>query len=150
MKTVGIKEGEKALKLSTKGKYGLTAMMFLAEHAGEGPQSLRAIGESGLPDAYLEQLLGVLRKGGLVTAVRGAQGGYQLSRPPKDITLRQILDTAEGPLRFSDCAAEPDYQCPRGSQCPTRDVWAYLTERVNGLMDEITLLDMIEHHIHGE
>ena len=68
------------MKLSTRGKYGLYAMIYLAQHAGEGPQSLRAIAELGLPDPYLEQLLGSLRRAGLVTSVRGAQGGYMLEK----------------------------------------------------------------------
>ncbi len=138
------------MKLSTKGKYGLYAMMYLARHAGEGPQSLKAIAELGLPDPYLEQLLGAFRRAALVTTVRGAQGGYQLSRSPGAITLRQILEAMEGPLSFSDCVTEPDHICPRGSQCPAKGVWEYLTDRINGLMDGITLKDMLDQNIKGD
>lgn len=138
------------MKLSTKGKYGLYAMMYLAQHAGEGPRSLKAIAELGLPDPYLEQLLGAFRRAALVTTVRGAQGGYQLSRRPEEITLRQILEAMEGPLSFADCVTEPDHACPRGSQCPVKGVWEYLTDQINGLMDGITLKDMLNQNIKGD
>ena len=96
------------MKLSTKGKYGLYAMVYLAQHEGEGPQSLKNIAELGLPDPYLEQLLGSLRRAGLVKTVRGAQGGYQLSRPAGEITMRHIIEAMEGPLSLSECVVEKE------------------------------------------
>lgn len=132
------------MKLSTRGKYGLYAMIYLARHAGEGPQSLRAIAELGLPDPYLEQLLGSLRRAELVKTVRGAQGGYQLSRSPDEITARDILEATEGPISLSECVGEQENYCPRGgSNCPAREVWEYLTDQINGLLDGITLTDML-------
>ena len=74
------------MKLSTKGKYGLYAMYYLAQHAGEGCQSLRSVAEIGVPEDYLEQLLGTLRRAGLVTTVRGAQGGYALAKAPEEVS----------------------------------------------------------------
>ena len=136
------------MKLSTKGKYGLYAMIYLARHEGEGPQSLKAIAELGTPEAYLEQLLGSLRRADLVKTVRGAQGGYQLSRPPEEITLCQIIEAMEGPLSFSDCVGETENACSRSPDCAARGVWEYLTERFNGLMDAITLRDMIHRNLH--
>ncbi len=138
------------MRLSTKGKYGLYAMVYLAQHAGEGPQSLKAIAELGLPETYLEQLLGALRRAELVKTVRGAQGGYQLNGKPEEITMRRIIEAMEGPLSFSECVTEPDHSCPRDKQCPAKGVWEYLTDRVNGLMDGITLLDMVNQNIKGD
>ncbi len=138
------------MKLSTRGKYGLYAMIYLAQHAGEGPQSLRAIAELGLPDPYLEQLLGSLRRAGLVTSVRGAQGGYRLSRPAREITARHIIEAMEGPLSLSECVGEPEGACPRGGDCPAKGVWEYLTERINGLLSGITLEDMLEKKLQGK
>ena len=137
------------MKLSTRGKYGTYAMIFLAQHGGEGPVSLKAFAPLGLPEAYLEQLLGSLRRAGLVSASRGAQGGYRLSRPAEDISARDILEALEGPLSFSDCVndAEP---CARSEGCPARGVWEYLTGRVNGLMEEIALSDMIRQSPSGQ
>ena len=136
------------MRLSTRGKYGLYAMIYLAQHAGEGPQALKAIAEPVTPEAYLEQLLGSLRRADLVRTVRGAQGGYQLSRPAREITARDILEAMEGPLSFSDCVGEAQSPCRRSENCPAKGVWEYLTDRINGLLDNITLEDMICHNLH--
>ena len=101
------------MKLSTRGKYGLYAMIYLAQHDGEGPQALKAIAEVGTPEAYLEQLLGSLRRADLVKTVRGAQGGYQLSRPAGNITARDILEAMEGPFSLAECVSDPDASCAR-------------------------------------
>ena len=136
------------MRLSTRGKYGLYAMIYLAQHDGEGPQALKAIAELGTPESYLEQLLGSLRRAELVKTVRGVQGGYQLSRPAREITARDILEAMEGPLSFSDCVGEAQSPCQRSENCPAKGVWEYLTDRINGLLDNITLEDMICHNLH--
>lgn len=138
------------MKLSTRGKYGVYAMIYLAQHQGEGPQSLKAIAELGLPDQYLEQLLGNLRRAGLVTTVRGAQGGYQLSRSADEITARHIIEAMEGPLNLSECVGEAGHTCPRGGQCTARGVWSYLTDEINAMLDRITLSDMLNNDIKGD
>ena len=146
------------MKLSTRGKYGLNAMVYLAQKAQEGPQPLRTIAQSNLlPDQYLEQLLGCLRKAGLVNTVRGAQGGYQLAKPPAEITVGHIIDAMEGPLQLSECAIEAEPTCPNCDTCPTRRVWEYLTDSINSLLYSISLQDMLETkemdrfepHLHG-
>ncbi|MBQ7519489.1 MAG: Rrf2 family transcriptional regulator [Clostridia bacterium] len=146
------------MKLSTRGKYGLNAMVYLASKAQEGPQPLRAIAQSNLlPDQYLEQLLGCLRKAGLVNTVRGAQGGYQLAKPAGEITVGHIIDAMEGPLQLSECAIESEPTCPNSDICPTRRVWEYLTDSINSLLYSISLQDMLETkemdrfepHLHG-
>lgn len=94
------------MKLSTRGKYGLYAMYYLAAHAGEGPLPLQSISTmGGVPKQYLEQLLGNLRRAGLVSTVRGAQGGYQIAAAPENVTLRDIIDAVEGPIELSECAS---------------------------------------------
>lgn len=130
------------MKLSTRGKYALYAMVYLAQKADEGPQPLREIAQLGLPEQYLEQLLGSLRKAGLVTTVRGVQGGYQLAKPADEISVGHIIDAMEGPLNLSECATEG--VCPRGDGCPTRKVWEYLTASINELLYSITLKSMLE------
>jgi len=139
------------LKLSTRGKYGLYAMVFLAQKAGNGPQPLKEIAQLGLPENYLEQLLGALRRAGLVRTVRGAQGGYELAKEPKGITVGNIIDAMEGPLALSECL-EPGREavCPRCEGCRTRTVWEYLTEQINNLLDSITLEDMLSGNIKGD
>ena len=87
------------MKLSTRGRYGIHAMYDLARYADCGPQSIKAIAErEGIPEAYLEQLIAVLKREGLVTSTRGAQGGYALSRPASEITVGDVLRALEGEL----------------------------------------------------
>ena len=133
------------MKLSTKGKYGLYAMYYLAGKCGEGPQPLRSIAEIGVPEQYLEQLLGTLRRAGLVTTVRGAQGGYQLSKDPRDISIGDIIDATEGPLSLSDCLSDSD-SCEKSGQCPARRVWENLSNSINHLLQGITLQDMLDQN----
>ena len=136
------------MKLSTKGKYGLYAMFYLAQHEGSGPQPLKAVAEIGVPEDYLEQLLGNLRRAGLVTTVRGAQGGYQLARAPEDITVGDIIDATEGPLSISECISDEGC-CHRSGECRTRRVWEYLSNSINGLLQSISLRDMLEQDSFG-
>lgn len=131
------------MKLSTKGKYGLYAMVYLAQHDGSGPQPLKAVAESGVSEDYLEQLLGNLRRAGLVATFRGAQGGYQLARPPEEITVGDIIDATEGPLNISECIQDEGC-CQRSGGCRTRRVWEYLSDSINNLLQSITLRDMLE------
>ncbi len=130
------------MKLSTRGKYGLYAMFYLATQAGNGPQPLKSIAETGVPEQYLEQLLGSLRRAGLVTTVRGVQGGYQLARDPAEITVGDIIDATEGPVSLSECLHDSD-ACQKSCGCPTRMVWSRLTDQINGLLQSITLKDML-------
>ena len=119
-------------------------MVYLAQKAEEGPQPLRAIAQLGLPDQYLEQLLGSLRKAGLVNTVRGSQGGYQLANSPDAISVGHIIDAMEGPLNLSECAMEGEGACPHSDGCKTKRVWEYLTDRINQLLYSVTLQDMLE------
>ena len=97
------------MKLSTRGRYGIHAMYDLARYHQSEPQSIKAIAErQNIPEAYLEQLIAVLRRSGLVTSVRGAQGGYLLARPPGEITVGQVLRALEGDLALVDCLVEED------------------------------------------
>jgi len=130
------------MKLSTRGKYGLYAMFYLATQAGNGPQPLKSIAETGVPEQYLEQLLGTLRRAGLVTTVRGVQGGYQLAREPAEITVGDIIDATEGPVSLSECLHDSE-ACQKSGGCPTRMVWSRLTDQINGLLQSITLKDML-------
>lgn len=136
------------MKLSTRGQYALHAMIFLARKAEDGPQSLRTIAEDGLPEQYLEQLLGQLRRGGLVRSVRGAAGGYCIARKPGQITVADIIESTEGPVNLSSCAM-PDADCPRSNACATRDVWLYLTDSINSLLQGITLQDVLHNKPFG-
>jgi len=108
--------------LSTKGRYGLKAMLDLALHNGEGPVALKSIAErQNLPENYLEQLFATLKKAGHITSVRGAQGGYLLSKDPDSITIGSILRSLEGSLAPVDCVVEDSSpKCDRFDNCVTR------------------------------
>jgi Rrf2 family protein len=134
------------MKLSTRGRYGIHAMYDLAVHYGDGPQSIKCIAErQGIPEAYLEQLIGQLRRSGLVKSVRGAQGGYLLSRSPSEITVGEVLRTLEGELAVVDCLMEEE-ACHKACSCPTRVVWKKLRDGLNQIVDGITLQDMLDDY----
>lgn len=134
------------MKLSTRGRYGLKAMYQLALYSGERPTPLKQIAENqGLSESYLEQLVSVLRKEGLIKSVRGAQGGYMLSNKPSKITVGQILRCLEGDMAPSDCVMETDgFQCSREDQCVTKLVWIKIKDSVDEVIDSITLQDMVD------
>ena len=132
------------MKLSTRSRYGIHAMYDLARCGPGEPQSIKAISErQGIPEAYLEQLIGPLRRGGLVRSVRGAQGGYLLARPPEEITVGQVIRALEGELNLVDCLSGED-ACGKACSCATRVVWKKLRDGLNRIVDGITLQDMID------
>ena len=132
------------MKLSTRGRYGIHAMYDLAVHYGDGPQSIKLIAErQGIPEAYLEQLIAILRKEKLVISNRGAQGGYRLAREPKDMTVGDVLRALEGGLNLVDCLLEED-SCGKTCACPSRIVWMKIRDGLNRVVDGITLQDMID------
>lgn len=97
------------------------------------------------PEQYLEQIIGTLRREGLVTSVRGAQGGYMLAREPSEITIGELMRLLEGPVLMADCLGDAD-ACVRSGQCPSRLVWERLTDCINHVLDGITLQDMLNDH----
>lgn len=136
------------MKLSTKGRYGLMAMFQLALDYGKGPISLKDIAEKqDLSENYLEQLFSSLRRDKLITSVRGAQGGYYLSREPKDITVGQILRSLEGDLSPAECISHDATDCCKEEGCATKVVLQKIKNSIDGVIDSITLKDMVEDTI---
>lgn len=134
------------MKLSTRGRYGIHAMYDLAKHYGDGPQSLKLIAErQGIPEAYLEQLIAILRKEKLVISNRGAQGGYRLASEPAQMTVGQVLRALEGGLNLVDCLLEED-SCGKTCACPSRVVWMKIRDGLNSIVDGISLQDMIDEY----
>jgi len=136
------------MKLSTKGRYGVKAMFELALNYGEGPIAIKTIAEKQLiSENYLEQLIAVLRKAGLVKSVRGAQGGYMLAMPPSQITVGQIIRALEGPLAPVECVMENEEpECDRAGYCVTRLVWEKIRDSIISTVDSITLQDMVNDY----
>jgi len=134
------------MKLSTRGRYGIHAMYDLALNADCGPQSIKAIAErEAIPEAYLEQLIAILKKENLVISIRGAQGGYKLSRSPEEITVGDVLRSLEGGLKLIDCLEEEE-TCGKSCACPSRIVWKKLSDGLNQIVDSITLKDMVDEY----
>ncbi len=132
------------MKFSTRSRYGLRAMVDLAEnyHLGTPIPLCQVAERQGLSEGYLEQLMTFLRKGGLVRSVRGAQGGYLLAREPAQITAGEIIRCLEGPLSPTDCVNEDDPEiCGRSETCVTRGMWERIREAVAEVLDSTTLED---------
>ncbi|WP_172249510.1 cysteine metabolism transcriptional regulator CymR [Saccharibacillus deserti] len=131
------------MKISTKGRYGLTIMMELAARYGEGPTSLKSIAEkNSLSEHYLEQLIAPLRNGGLVKSIRGAYGGYILSRDPDTVTAGEIIRVLEGPISVVDFTEEDDPA--------KRDLWKRIRDAIADVIDSTTLGDLIDFRDKGE
>ena len=135
------------MKVSTRGEYGVRAMVALAKHVGDRPVSIGVISkESAVPYAYLEQLIVPLRRAGLVDSKRGAHGGYTLSRPADQIRVGEVYRVMEGPVAPMDCVSEneADRTCPLIPGCQTRPVWVKVRDSIIDAIDSITLADLIE------
>lgn len=139
------------MQVTTRGKYGVKAMFELAMRYGRGPVPLRQVAErQNLPEHYLEQLIGPLRKTGLVKSVRGAHGGYLLARDPGEISVGDVLRVLEGPVAPADCAVddpEAYAYCPDGEACTVRGVWLRIRDAVNEVIDGVTLADLREQEL---
>ena len=133
------------MKISTRGRYGLRALIELANCESEKCVPLRTVAERhGMSEYYLEQLFAPLKKAGIVKSVRGAQGGYKLSRPAEEISAAEVIKVLEGTLSPVDCLEDASYECPAASceTCNTRPVWEKLHAGVNELLDTIRLADL--------
>ncbi len=134
------------MKLSTKGRYGLRALLDVAIHSEEGPVSISDIASrQQLSEAYLEQLMAKLKKAGLIESQRGAQGGYRMARSSDEISVGDILRSLEGSLDAVACPALSDEGGCAGSElCVTKYVWQRINEAITKTVDEIKLSALVE------
>lgn len=138
----------KKLNISTKGRYGLRAVLDMAIHQENDPIALSSIAErQGLSEGYLEQLMIPLKRAGLVRSIRGAQGGYLLVKEPKNIKVGDVIRALEGPLAPVACVNE-DYpeECQRAESCVTRMVWAKVRDSVAEVLDSFSLEDLVKEY----
>ncbi len=131
------------MRISTKGRYGLTIMIELAKRHGEGPTSLRVIaGAHDLSEHYLEQLIAPLRNAGFVRSIRGAYGGYVLGHEPNEITAGDIIRVLEGPITLVEGIEE--------EEPAKRELWIRISEAIKNVLENTTLDDLANHTTTGE
>lgn len=135
------------MKVSTRGEYGVRAMVALAHRYGEGPMSITEIAkQSSVPPSYLEQLIAPLRRASLVRSKRGAHGGYMLARHPEAIRIGDIYRVMEGPVAPMDCVSEDEdeHTCPLIEGCETRPIWLKVRDSIVDALDSTTLADLAQ------
>ncbi len=131
------------MKLTTKGRFAVTAMLDLALHANEGPVTLANISErQKISLSYLEQLFGKLRRGNLVQSVRGPGGGYHLARGPEALSVADIITAVEEPIDSRQC--EGKQNCAGNKRCMTHDLWESLNETVITYLSNVKLSELVK------
>ena len=138
------------MKLSTKARYGLRAFIDLAVYSENGPVSLTMISKrQDISVSYLEQLVARLKHAGLVKSVRGANGGYELTRPVKEYTVGEVLRALEEELVSVDCVAvngKADLHCVGSKNCLSRIVWEKINDSINETVDNIYIGELLEQN----
>lgn len=131
------------MRLSTKGRYAVTAMLDLALHAGQGPVTLAEISAAqGISLSYLEQLFAALRAKHLVRGVRGPGGGYYLAKPPEQITIANIICAVDEWVEFTRCGGRED--CRDGQRCLTHHLWDQLSDQIFQFLSGISLQSLVD------
>jgi Rrf2 family iron-sulfur cluster assembly transcriptional regulator len=131
------------MRLTTKGRYAVTAMLDLALHQDQGPISLADIsGRQEISLSYLEQLFAKLRKKNLVSSIRGPGGGYRLTKNASDIFVADIIDAVDENVDATNCQRQGD--CQEGLTCLTHHLWADLSDQIHNFLNSISLASLVE------
>lgn len=134
------------LQLSTYFRYGLQTLIVLAAKSSDKPVALRVLSkEQGISKKYLEIIYRSLRKGGIIRGVKGVGGGYELIVSPKELTLLDIMNAVEGPLRLIDCTGD-ESACERTKQCPTLKTWKEFEDHIKSFLQSKTLEDLTDEY----
>ena len=132
------------MKLSTRTRYGIRAILELAENNGKGPVQIKIIARhQDISIKYLEQLMAILKSAGFVRSIRGAKGGYILAKPPNQIRLSDVFNALEGTVTTAECVENKNY-CARAADCVTRQVWAEVKWAIINVLQSITLQDLVD------
>jgi Rrf2 family transcriptional regulator, cysteine metabolism repressor len=135
------------MKLTTRSRYGIRALLELAINYNKGPMQVKAIAKrEKISSKYLEQLIALLKTRELVQSVRGPKGGYKLAKPPAEINLRDVFMTLEGPVMSFNCP-EHEKHSPTCGDCLTKKLWIQMETCLNGVLTSISLKDMAEDNI---
>jgi Rrf2 family cysteine metabolism transcriptional repressor len=133
------------MNISTKGRYGLRAVLDLATNYHDKPIVLSSIAErQQLSEGYLEQLMVPMKKAGIINSARGAQGGYYLARDPRDITVGEVFRALEGPLALVACISEKNGEyCQRKDACGSAFIWEEIQLAISDILDKYSIYDLI-------
>ncbi len=132
------------MKLSTRTRYGIRAIIEVAINHGKGPLQIRVIAQrQDISVKYLEQLMTILRSAGFVRSIRGSKGGYILARQPSLIKLSDVFDSLEGNLTTVECVEDKNY-CDKTADCIARQVWSQVQQAVKNVLQSITLQDLVD------
>jgi len=132
------------MKLSTRTRYGMRAILELAENYGRGPLQLRIIArDQEVSVKYLEQLMAILKSAGIVRSIRGSRGGFVLAKPPGQIRVSDCFNCLEGPVITAECVEDESY-CTRANNCVARQIWAEMQNAIMGVMQSVTLQNLVD------
>ncbi len=132
------------MKLSTRTRYGIRAVVELASNYGLAPVQLKIISkDQDISIKYLEQIMSLLKSAGIVCSSRGAKGGYFLAKPPNQIKLSECFNCLEGPIVTVECVENQNY-CTKTNNCVTREVWTDIEKAIVEVLESITLQDMVD------
>lgn len=133
------------LKISSRGRYGVKAVFELALRYGQGPVTVTMIAKAqGISEQYLEQLMVPLKRAGIVDGLRGAQGGYRLSRSPREISVGDVVGAVEGPIALADCSTGALTDCAEMGYCVGPDIWNRVQAALIATMDSICFQTLVE------
>lgn len=132
------------MKISTKGRYALRMMIEFGMNPDQCTKISQVAARLGISDKYLEQIVSLLHRAGYVRSIRGAQGGYMLTRRPEEYTVGMILRQTEGSLSPVPCLDDEINQCEQAGRCSTLTVWQQIKDAVDQVVDNVTLADLIE------
>ncbi|MGB0573098.1 MAG: Rrf2 family transcriptional regulator [Alphaproteobacteria bacterium] len=140
------------MKLSTKGRYGVMAMVDLTQYGAMGPVALAEVADrQEISLSYLEQLFAKLRRAGLVTSVRGPGGGYKLSFAAEEIRIADVISAVDEPIRTTGCKPGASKGCVRRtSRCVTHDLWEELGHQIHAYLNSVSLADVCEGRVYAQ
>ena len=132
------------MKISTKGRYGLRILLDLALYAKNAPRQMKDIAKSQqISEKYISRLILNLNNAGLITSLRGVKGGLQLAKPPKEITLLEIIEAMEGSVSVVECVLDKTF-CKKSEDCSACKTWTSLNKKIKKQMQEFTLKDLVK------
>ncbi|MHC4424024.1 MAG: RrF2 family transcriptional regulator [Planctomycetota bacterium] len=138
------------MRLSTRTRYGIRAILELAENHGKGPLQLKIVAQrQEISVKYLEQLMVILKSAGIVRSVRGSKGGYVLARPPNQIKVSDCFNCLEGPVITAECVEDESY-CARTADCVAREVWTEVHRAIMGVLQSMTLQNLVDRVKHNK